>query len=851
MLDSKKTSKEIRSLFLNYFKSLGHEVVKSSSLIPHNDPSLMFINAGMNQFKDYFLGKRTPPCLSVTSCQKCVRAGGKHNDLENVGVTKRHHTFFEMLGNFSFGEYFKEQAILYAWNFLTKELSIDQTKMLVTYYHEDRETYELWKSITGFEDDRLIAIDSKDNFWQMGDEGLCGPCTEIFFDYGPEYEGVKPGEGDSGDRYIEIWNIVFMQYNRTSDGNLEPLPKICIDTGMGLERITSLMNGVNDNYYTDIFIPLTKQIDDILGSKNDKIASRVIADHLRSASFLMADGRFPSNTSSGYVIRRIIRRAVRFYYQAGHRQPLLNSVLPTLLDMMSDVYPELKRAEKVIFNILEFEESSFLHTLDRGIVIFNDELSLVRNKKSNLFAGDVAFKLYDTYGFPLEVTKDLLAGTDINVDEESFQNELLKQKKRGKQSWQGSKEQAYDDVWFEVLNIVKKATEFHGYEHHEMQSKVLAIVSENGEIVSNVNSGNCHIILDRTVFYGESGGQIGDTGIISNDNFICEVYDTKKVISDIIIHLCTVKSGSVNTGNNINAKINSDRRYGLAAAHSATHILHKSLRDRLGAHVMQKGSYVGEDRLRFDFSHGMPLSDNEIKIIKDSVNKEIQSGYYVINQIMPTQDAIDSGVMALFGEKYADNSRVITMGSSKELCGGTHVTNTRDILLFEIIYEKSVAAGIRRIEAYVRNKAVKYVFEQQQDQALKIKNLQDEKIRIQKNYEQQMLNFIKKFLDNIPTEVMKIQGEDIHIMFIEDMDCNLIKKVILDNKKRPIIYFVKNDGHYQSSCVIPENHKLQANEIIKKICTHFNAKGGGTKIVAHTSKFQMKKISREILEKFL
>ena len=699
-----KTLNEIRSTFLKYFEKNDHKIVESSNLVPNNDPTLMFANSGMVQFKNVFTGLEKRDYKTATTSQKCVRAGGKHNDLENVGYTPRHHTFFEMLGNFSFGDYFKERAIELAWNLITKDFGLDKNRLYFTVFNEDEEALKLWKKITGFGEDRIIKIPTSDNFWSMGETGPCGPCSEIFFDHGDHLKGGLPGTKDQdGDRYIEIWNLVFMQFEQISKDKRINLPKPSVDTGMGLERITALLQGTHDNYKTDHFEKLIKSISDAVKTKpNDKNISsfRVIADHLRASSFLIAEGVLPSNEGRGYVLRRIMRRGMRHSHLLGSKKPIFFNIFKTLMEEMTGNYPELKRAEALIKETLKMEEEKFLVLLDRGMKILNEEIT----KIDKILPGDVAFKLYDTYGFPLDLTEDILKNKSLKIDNKKF-NELMKQSRElAKKNWKGSGDSAVDDIWFGIKDKLGP-TEFLGYETNQAEGVVQTLLKNNKEVEVLKANDEGMIIVNQTPFYGESGGQVGDIGEIVTSDFKFKVSDVQKKLGDLFVHYGKVTSGEIKINQNVELKIDIERRDNIRAYHSATHLLHESLRRVLGTHVTQKGSLVEADRLRFDFSHMKPITPDEINKIEDFVNSMVETKSQVKTRLMTPKEAVDNGALALFGEKYGDEVRVLSMGSEKdryfstELCGGTHVRNTGDIGKFKIISQSAIAAGVRRVEA--------------------------------------------------------------------------------------------------------------------------------------------------------
>jgi alanyl-tRNA synthetase len=691
---------DIRRQFLDYFAHNGHEVRPSSSLVPHNDPTLMFTNAGMNQFKNVFTGAEKLPFVRAATSQKCVRAGGKHNDLDNVGYTARHHTFFEMLGNFSFGDYFKEEAIHHAWALLTKDYGLNPEKLCVTVYHDDDAAWNIWKKLTGFADHKIIRIPTSDNFWSMGDTGPCGPCSEIFYDHGEHIAGGPPGSPDAdGDRFVEIWNLVFMQYEQVDATTRLNLPKPSIDTGMGLERISAVMQGVHDNYDIDLFRHLIAEIHAQAGTAGEPAAYKVIADHLRSSCFLMADGVMPSNEGRGYVLRRIMRRAMRYAHQLGCKDPLMYKLVPALVKEMGAQYPELGRAQASITENLRQEEERFKETLGRGLKLLEEE-SASLGKGQNL-SGEAAFKLYDTYGFPLDLTQDILKSRGIGVDTDGFEKAMEGQREMARAAHKGSGDVATGRIWFALKEKIG-ATRFLGYEQDEATAKVLAIV-KSGEEVTSANGGDeVFIVLDQTPFYGESGGQVGDTGSFSN---AATILDTQKPLEDFIVHQAKL-SAALKVGDSVHAAIDTTRRNRIRANHSVTHLLHRALRDALGVHVTQKGSLVADDRLRFDISHPKAVGAQELASVEQMVNDVVARGGAVECQEMAPDDAIKAGAMALFGEKYGDKVRVLGIGKnadgsaySVELCGGTHVRDTADIQLFKITSEGSVAAGIRRIEA--------------------------------------------------------------------------------------------------------------------------------------------------------
>ena len=708
---------DIRSTFLNYFETNGHEIVDSSPLVPQNDPTLMFTNAGMVQFKNLFTGLESRDYQRAVTSQKCVRAGGKHNDLENVGYTARHHTFFEMLGNFSFGDYFKDNAIELAWKLITKEYGLDPAKLLVTVYHEDDEAATLWKKIAGLSDDRIIRIATSDNFWAMGDTGPCGPCSEIFFDHGEHIPGGPPGSPDEdGDRFIEIWNLVFMQFEQTADERLS-LPKPSIDTGMGLERIAAVLQGKHDNYDIDLMRTLVQASADISNTDVDgdkNVSHRVVADHLRASSFLIADGVLPSNEGRGYVLRRIMRRAMRHLHQLGCQDPVMWKLVPALVSEMGAHYPELGRAQPLISETLKLEETRFKETLGRGLRILNDEVA--GKAAGGTLDGATAFKLYDTYGFPLDLTQDFMRGYDWQVDIDGFNRAMDAQKAAARKAWSGSGDAATDTIWLDLGQRLG-ATEFLGYTSDSAEGQITALVTD-GKACDSA-SGEVQIITNQTPFYAESGGQVGDTGVIEWNGGAANVTDTFKTPAGMFVHRAQVTSGQLTVGEDVKLAIDVTRRLRLRANHSATHLLHEALRMVLGDHVAQKGSMVSPERLRFDFSHQKAVTTEELAEVQKIVNARIQMNDEVSTRVMTPEAAIELGALALFGEKYGDEVRVVQMGGdsdvagrgawSVELCGGTHVSRSGDISLLKIVSESAVAGGVRRIEAVTQQGALDWM----------------------------------------------------------------------------------------------------------------------------------------------
>ncbi|MDJ0932067.1 alanine--tRNA ligase [Breoghania sp.] len=721
---------EIRSTFLDFFRRNGHEIVSSGPLVPRNDPTLMFANAGMNQFKNVFTGLEKRDYTRTTTVQKCVRAGGKHNDLDNVGYTARHHTFFEMLGNFSFGDYFKDVAIELAWKLITEEFGLPKDKLLVTVYSEDDQAFDLWKKIAGLSEDKIIRIPTSDNFWTMGDTGPCGPCSETFFDHGDHIWGGPPGSPEEdGDRFIEIWNLVFMQYEQRTKEERVDLPHPSIDTGMGLERIAAVLQSVHDNYDIDLFKSLIAASESVMGAKAEGEqcnSHRVIADHLRATSFLIADGVLPSNEGRGYVLRRIMRRAMRHARLLGTEGPVIYKLVPALLTEMGRAYPELQRAESLISETIELEEKRFGCTLTRGLSLLDK--AAVGLEKGDTLDGETAFKLYDTYGFPVDLTQDALRPRGVGVDLSGFNDAMERQKKEARAAWAGAGEAATESVWF-ALKERLGATEFLGYETERSEGVVTGLV-RNGEEVRELSGGESGaMIVNQTPFYGESGGQVGDTGRViasgANSALKARVTYTQKKADGVFVHMVTVEEGSLRVDDPVYLVVDSARRTAICSNHSATHLLHEALREVLGTHVAQKGSIVSPDRLRFDFSHPKPMDPDEITRVEDIANAIILQNAPVETRLMAVDDAIESGAMALFGEKYGDEVRVVSMGTAQdgekggktyslELCGGTHVRRTGDIGLVNLVHESAVAAGVRRIEAFTGEAARRHLEEQDQ-----------------------------------------------------------------------------------------------------------------------------------------
>ncbi|MGD8570497.1 MAG: alanine--tRNA ligase [Gammaproteobacteria bacterium] len=838
---------QIRDQFLRFFKERDHEVVPSSSLVPANDPTLLFTNAGMVQFKDVFLGIEQRSYNRAVSSQRCVRAGGKHNDLENVGYTARHHTFFEMLGNFSFGDYFKRDAIHYAWDFLTNVMDLPPEKLWVTVYKDDDEAADVWLKEIKVDPKRFSRIGDKpggkryesDNFWSMGDTGPCGPCSEIFYDHGPEIWGGPPGTPEEeGDRYIEIWNLVFMQYDRAADGTMNPLPKPSVDTGMGLERLAAVKQGVHNNYEIDLFENLIKFTADMAGVKDltDK-SLRVIADHIRSTAFLITDGVVPSNEGRGYVLRRIIRRAIRHGHQLGLRDAFFYKLVKPLVDEMGAAYPELVKAQGNVEKVIQQEEQRFAETLDQGMAILEDAISALKGK---VIPGDTVFKLYDTYGFPVDLTADIARERQLELDMDGFDKAMAAQKERARKA--GKFEVDYHDKL-----DVQGATEFTGYDHVEDQGKVTYLFAEGNAVDSLAEGEKGIVVLDRTPFYAESGGQVGDQGVLETANAVFEVQDTQKQ-HDVYTHIGVVKSGKLNTGDTVNTRINHSERRQIAYNHSATHLLHAALRKILGDHVTQKGSLVEADRLRFDFSHFEPISPEQLKEIEDLVNEKIRANYAVETQLMKQDEAMAAGAMALFGEKYGDVVRVLSMGDfSVELCGGTHVSRTGDIGLFKITSETGVAAGVRRIEAVSGPGALQWARDNETRlQTLaklvksspdnlddKVRQLIDKNRQLEKDIEQLKAKLASSQGSDLVSQAQEINGIKVLAARLDGADPKSLRDTMdqLKNKlgSAAVVLAAVNGEKINlvAGVTSDQTSRLKAGNLVNAVAQQVGGKGGG------------------------
>ena len=841
-----KTLTDIRSTFIDYFAKNDHEVVASSPLVPQNDPSLMFTNAGMVQFKDVFTGKENRDYVRATSAQKCVRAGGKHNDLDNVGHTARHHTFFEMMGNFSFGDYFKEQAIVFAWELITKEFGLKPDNLLITVHSSDEEAAALWRKIAGFSDSKIIRIPTSDNFWQMGDTGPCGPCTEIFIDQGEDVQGGIPGSADEdGDRFLEFWNLVFMQFDKQADGTRNDLPKPCVDTGMGLERMAAILQGVKSNYDTDLMRALTGAVSDLTGKKLG-VSHRVIADHLRASSFLIADGVMPSNEGRGYVLRRIMRRAMRHANMLGANEPLMHRLFPELEAQMGAAYPELSRASALIKQTLKGEEERFGKTLERGLRILEDKTKDLR--KGEMLDGKVAFTLYDTYGFPLDLVADALKSKGLRVDAAGFEEEMTQQKQRARASWSGSGDTGTDKIWYDISEEFGK-TDFTGYEGTKGQGRILAIVSDSERLDKIEEGGEGLVILDTTPFYAESGGQTGDVGCMSNAATKTSVTATIKPLPTLHAHRVKVEEGSLNVGDTLNLNVDGKARSKIAANHSATHLLHAALREILGEHVTQKGSLVNERRLRFDIAHPIALTAQQIKEVEELVGEKIRENSKVQTKIMSQQEAIDAGAMALFGEKYDEDVRVLSMGEgfSVELCGGTHVNRSGDIGLFVITSDSALAAGVRRIEALTGARAMEYLKGKERllndaCELLKI-NHDDLPTRIgklmleRKDFEKEIKSLQQKLAtsqDTTAPPIKEVAGIKFMGRIVENLPPKELKSFVDMSKKHlksdGIVALISlNEGKASIVVGVTDNltDKISAVDLVRAASIELGGKGGG------------------------
>ena len=841
------TVNQIRKTFLNYFEKNGHKIIPSSSLVPDNDPTLMFTNSGMVQFKNIFTGAETAPYKRATTSQKSVRAGGKHNDLDSVGYDVRHHTFFEMLGNFSFGDYFKEEAINYAWELVTKEFGLPKDRLAVTVFHTDEVSRNIWKKVSGLPEDRIIGIATKDNFWQMGDTGPCGYCSEIFYDHGPEVWGGLPGTPEEdGDRWIEIWNLVFDEFEDLPDGSRIPLKQKCIDTGMGLERISAILQGVHSNYDIDLFRNLTADIAKIAGTDPKgplESSHNVIADHLRSMSFLIADGVLPSNEGRGYVLRRIMRRAMRHAYLLGVKEPMIYKLLPSLQREMGEAYPELYRAQNLISDTIKTEETRFLRTLDKGLRLLDDETKNL--KEGDELSGATAFKLYDTYGFPLDLTQDALKAKNISVDTRGFDEAMEKQRAEARRNWAGSGDAGTDKIWFELQDKLG-STEFLGYNTLRADAEITALV-QNGQEISETSAGEFYLLANQTPFYGE---MVGDIGTIVGDGFEIEVTDTKKKLDGLWVHVCKMLNGSVRKGTFASFRVNEENRHAIEANHTVTHLLHHALQEKFGASVTQKGSMVAADKMRFDIAYPKQISEPEIRDLENAVNRLIRANLPVHTNIMNQEDAIKAGAMALFGEKYGDEVRVVCVGDgvSMELCGGTHVKQTGSIGYFNIVSESAIAAGVRRLECVTGTAAEKFTQDIEDrlhrvGACLKagfndIENRVVQLLEEKKKLEAQIFDLKKKFVSNKaadnPDKFEAVNGVKFVAKIIENIPPKELKAFIDEIKAQSkddtvVAFFSPAEGKVSVVIGVSDNIKdrLPATNLIKVVAPFVGAQGGG------------------------
>ncbi|MBU9279153.1 alanine--tRNA ligase [Burkholderia multivorans] len=840
---------EIREKFLKFFESKGHTIVRSSSLVPGNDPTLMFTNSGMVQFKDVFLGTDRRPYTRATTAQRSVRAGGKHNDLENVGYTARHHTFFEMLGNFSFGDYFKHDAIRFAWELLTTVYMLPKDKLWVTVYQEDDEAYDIWAKEVGVPTERIIRIgDNKgaryasDNFWTMGDTGPCGPCTEIFYDHGPEVWGGPPGSPEEdGDRYIEIWNLVFMQFNRDAQGNMTRLPKPCVDTGMGLERLAAVLQHVHSNYEIDLFQNLIKaaaRVTEVSDLKNNSL--KVIADHIRACAFLIVDGVIPGNEGRGYVLRRIVRRAIRHGYKLGRKGAFFHKLVADLVAEMGAAYPELKEAEQRVTDVLRQEEERFFETIEHGMSILESALADLEAKGGKVLDGELAFKLHDTYGFPLDLTADVCRERGVTVDEPAFDDAMARQREQARAAGKFKAAQG--------LEYTGAKTTFHGYEEIAFDDAKVVALYVDGSAVTEVKAGqDAVVVLDHTPFYAESGGQVGDQGVLANASTRFAVADTLKVQADVIGHHGTLEQGTLKVGDVLRAEIDAQRRARTQRNHSATHLMHKALREVLGSHVQQKGSLVDADKTRFDFAHNAPLTDDEIRRVEQIVNDEILANAPGIVRVMPYDEAVKGGAMALFGEKYGDEVRVLDLGFSRELCGGTHVSRTGDIGLFKIVMEGGVAAGIRRVEAITGDNAVRYVQEldarvneaaaalkaQPAELTQRIAHVQDQVKSLEKELAALKSKLASSQGDELAQQAVEVGGVHVLAATLDGADAKTLRETVdklKDKLKSAAIVLAAVEGGKVSliaGVTAEASKKVKAGELVNFVAQQVGGKGGG------------------------
>ncbi len=851
---------DIRKTFLEFFEARGHQIVKSSPLIPMDDPTLLFTNAGMVQFKSVFTQEESRPYRRATTCQKCMRAGGKHNDLDNVGYTARHHTFFEMLGNFSFGDYFKEGAITMAWELLTGVFDLPKDQLWITIYHEDDEAFDIWRKKIGIPSDRIIRMGEKDNFWAMGDTGPCGPCSEIHIDQGPEVGCRRPDckIGCDCDRFLELWNLVFMQFNRKADGTMIPLPNPSIDTGMGLERISAILQNVHSNYETDLFTPLLSTIADMAKTRYGKeekqdVALRIIADHSRASTFLIADGVLPANEGRGYVLRRIMRRAMRFGYLLGFHDPFLYRVADKVIEMMGEVYPELISHRETIEKLIYSEEDRFSATLNNGMKLLNETLDDLKSKGKTVIPGEIIFKLYDTYGFPVDLAEDIARETGLTLDMEGFQAQMERQRQRAQQAWKGSGEREILPI-YRKINTEVGGVEFTGYTATTTKSKITALIKDGQSISSARKGDDIEIVTEKTPFYGEAGGQIGDRGIIEGDNFTADVVDTQKPLPDFTVHKVNVLEGTVEVGDTVTLRIDVKRRQAITRHHSATHLLHAALRQILGEHVRQAGSFVTDTHLRFDFTHFQAVRPVEITQIEQLVNEKIRENLPLKKEVKAFDEAVAQGALAFFGDKYGDMVRVVHVpGYSTELCGGTHVDRTGDIGAFFVVSEESVAAGVRRIEAVAGEAAIRHSQKQRDllngvasqlkspppEVQKRVKVLQEELKELERKLRAYESKLASSKVSELINAAKEVNGAKLVAAHVPGADPKILRTMgdEIRNKLDNCIVVLGSKGDSKAHLLVMVSKELtdkyDANTIIRKLAPLIEGRGGGRKDMAN------------------
>ncbi len=866
-------SAEIRKTFLEFFEARGHHIVKSSPLIPMDDPTLLFTNAGMVQFKSVFTQEESRPYKRATTCQKCMRAGGKHNDLDNVGYTARHHTFFEMLGNFSFGDYFKEGAITMAWELLTEVFKLPKGQLWITIYQDDDEAYGIWKDKIGIPPERIVRMGEKDNFWAMGDTGPCGPCSEIHIDQGPEVGCRRPDckIGCDCDRFLELWNLVFMQFNRLPDGTMVPLPNPSIDTGMGLERISAILQGVRSNYETDLFVPIIETIAEMAKTRygereKDDVALRIIADHSRASAFLIADGVLPSNEGRGYVLRRIMRRAMRFGYMLGFHDPFLYKIADQVIEMMGEAYPELNSHRETIEKLVYGEEDRFSATLNNGMKLLNETLEDLKEKGQKQIPGEIIFRLYDTYGFPVDLAEDIARETGLTLDMEGFQSHMEAQRRRAQQAWKGSGEREISPV-YRKINTETGGVKFLGYETTKTKSKVVALIKDGKQVTSARKGEEIEVVTEETPFYGEAGGQVGDHGVIEGDSVSATVTDTQKPLPDFIVHRAKIVEGILNVGDEVTLRVDEKRRKAIMRHHSVTHLMHAALRQILGEHVRQAGSLVTETRLRFDFTHFQAVRPREIAQVERIVNEKIQENLPLMKEEKPFDEAVGEGALAFFGDKYGDVVRVVKVpGYSTELCGGTHVDRTGDIGAFFVVGEESVAAGVRRIEAVAGEAAVLHVQEQRgllegvasqlkvspAEAKKRVETLQEEL----KAYEKKLRAFESKMasskVSDLVNQAKEVDGMKLVAAQVPGADPKILRTMgdEIRNKLGDCVVVLgsKNDSKAHLLVMVSKSltDKFDANAIIRKLAPVIDGRGGGRRDMANAGGKKPENLERAI-----